>query len=117
MCIRDRHLTIRYEDFIQRPKEQLNRVFRLLGEEVTDLPFLHGRRVSLNATHAVGGSPSRRRTGEIELRLDEEWKTKMEQKDKVAVTALTWPLLLRYGYPSARDIGPWFGASIGSLNS
>ena len=112
-----RHLTVRYEDFVQTPKEQVNRVLRLLGEDVPQPPFLHERLVSLDATHTVGGSPSRRRTGEIELRLDEEWKAKMEQKDKIAVTALTWPLLLRYGYPSARNIGPWFGASIGSLNS
>jgi hypothetical protein len=112
-----RHLTIRYEDFIQRPKEQLNRVFRLLGEEVTDLPFLHGRRVSLNATHAVGGSPSRRRTGEIELRLDEEWKTRMEWKEKAIVAALTWPLLLRYGYPFATNRRLRSGGSLSALRS
>jgi hypothetical protein len=101
-----RHMRVRYEDFVQAPKEQVNRVLRLLGEDVLQPPIVHERLVSLDATHTVGGSPSRRRTGEIELRLDEEWKTKMEQKDKVAVTALTWPLLLWYGYPSAREIGP-----------
>jgi hypothetical protein len=100
-----RHMTVRYEDFVQTPKEQVNRVLRLLGEDVPQPPLLHERLVRLDATHTVGGSPSRRRTGEIELRLDEEWKSNMEQKDKVAVTALTWPLLLRYGYPSARIIG------------
>jgi Sulfotransferase family len=113
----ERRMTIRYEDFVQGPKEQVNRVLRLLGEDVPQLPFVHERLVSLDATHTVGGSPSRRRTGEIELRLDEEWKATMEQRDKVAVTALTWPLLLRYGYPSTRNIGSWFGASLGDLKS
>lgn len=112
-----RHLTVRYEDFVQSPKEQVNRVFRMLGEDAAELPFLRERLVSLDATHTVGGSPSRRRTGEVELRLDEEWKAKMKQKDKAAVTALTWPLLLRYGYPSRRHVGPWSGASLGGLQS
>jgi hypothetical protein len=34
----------------------------------------------------------------IELRPDEEWKVKMRGADKNVVTALTAPLLLKYGY-------------------
>jgi hypothetical protein len=107
-----RHIMVRYEDFVQGPKEQVVRILRLVGEDASHLPFLHERLVNLDATHTVGGSPSRRRTGEIELRLDEEWKAKMKQKDKAVVTALTWPLLLRYGYPFTRNVGPWLEASL-----
>jgi hypothetical protein len=112
-----RHMMVRYEDFVQGPKEQVEWILRLVGEDASQLPFLHERLVNLDATHTVGGSPSRRRTGEIELRLDEEWKAEMQQKDKVAVTALTWPLLLRYGYLSARKIVPWLEAPLASLKS
>jgi len=30
------------------------------------------------------------------LRRDEEWRTGLRQRDKVLVTALTWPLMRRY---------------------
>ncbi len=32
------------------------------------------------------------------MRVDETWKRKMKPSDEAVVTALTRPLLLRYGY-------------------
>jgi hypothetical protein len=32
------------------------------------------------------------------LRRDEEWRTRLEPTDRRRVTALTYPLLRRYGY-------------------
>ena len=34
----------------------------------------------------------------LELAPDDEWKTRMRRGDHRLVTALTWPLLLRYRY-------------------
>jgi glycosyltransferase involved in cell wall biosynthesis len=51
---------------------------------------------------ALGGLPELvqpGRYGEVELRADEEWRGAMRAVDRVMVTALTWPLLLRYRYP------------------
>ena len=55
--------------------------------------------------HVVNGAiaidhlhPVRFRTGTVELRPDEERKAKMSGADKNLVTALTAPLLLKYGY-------------------
>ena len=53
----------------------------------------------LAATHSVSGNPNRFGTGEVELRADEEWRRAMRGLDRGMVTALTWPLLLRYRYP------------------
>ena len=46
----------------------------------------------------MSGNPARFRTGSIELQPDEEWRVKMGGADKNVVTALTAPLLLKYGY-------------------
>jgi D-aminopeptidase len=35
---------------------------------------------------------------EIEVKLDAEWQSRMPRSQAVEVTALTWPLLARYGY-------------------
>jgi hypothetical protein len=55
----------------------------------------------------VSGNPSRFRTGKIELQLDEEWKVKMRGADKNVVTALTAPLLLKYGYLGRMEASKW----------
>jgi hypothetical protein len=36
--------------------------------------------------------------GVIALRLDEEWREKLPPKNRRVVTAISWPLLRRYGY-------------------
>jgi hypothetical protein len=53
----------------------------------------------MTTTHSVSGNPNRFGTGEVELRADEEWRRAMRGRDRGMVTALTWPLLLRYRYP------------------
>ena len=56
------------------------------------------RTIDLRPTHSISGNPDRLRTGPVEIRLDDEWRTGMSRADHRFVTALTWPLLLRYGY-------------------
>jgi hypothetical protein len=91
---------LRYEDFVGDPAFYLPETLARLGfdEEAGGPPVIRGREISLSVDHTVSGNPSRFRTGNIELRPDEEWKVKMRGADKNIVTALTAPLLLRYGY-------------------
>ncbi len=49
-------------------------------------------------THAVAGNPMRFRQGDIELRLDDEWRSRMPRRDRAVTAAITWPLRLAYGY-------------------
>lgn len=95
------YLTLRYEDFVCRPQESVERILKLVQEEATSLPFVGEHKVKLGVTHTTGGNENRFESGIVELRADEEWKEKMQQIDKAIVTTLTWPLLLRYGYLSA----------------
>jgi len=94
-----RYLRLRYEDFIGDPPAAIRRIAALAGEAPAALPFSGPTTVRLAATHSVSGNPNRFGTGEVELRADEEWRRGMRGLDRGMVTALTWPLLLRYRYP------------------
>jgi Sulfotransferase domain len=94
-----RYFRLRYEDFVARPRDSVLRILDWLGEPTVDLPFLGERTVHLEANHTVSGNPSRFRTGLIEVEVDDEWLSFMRPRDRVAVTALTSPLLRRFGYP------------------
>ena len=90
---------LRYEDFVGDPAVWTTKVLTELELGTADgLPFVRGQELTLGANHTVAGNPMRFKVGEIEVRPDEEWKEKMRDVDKTIVTALTWPLLYRYGY-------------------
>jgi Sulfotransferase family len=100
-----RYLRLRYEDFVGDPQAAVRRIAELAGETPAALPFTGPATVRLAATHSVSGNPNRFGTGEVELRADEEWRRAMRSTDRAMVTALTWPLLLRYRYPLRRGKG------------
>jgi hypothetical protein len=94
---------VRYEDLIADPRTELNRVVTDL-----DLPaaeqgfgFLTGSTADLPASHAFSGNPMRAQRGQVVLRADDEWRTAMSRRRRAAISAATWPLLVRYGYPIA----------------
>lgn len=93
-----RYLLLPYEDFVAEPRRSIQGVLELLGEEGAALPFGDDRTVNLDPVHSVAGNPSRFTTGRIEIRSDEAWKRDMSRSRQLAVAALTWPLLARYGY-------------------
>ena len=105
------HLSrLRYEDFVHDPTFYLGEALIRVGfdDESGSLhDVVHGREISLSVDHTVSGNPSRFRTGNIELRPDEEWKAKMRGVDKNVVTALTAPLLLKYGYLGRKEASRW----------
>jgi hypothetical protein len=95
----DKYLRLRYEDFVTDPRASLERTLGLVGE-TTELPLAGEREVKLGVSHTVSGNPNRFETGAVELRPDREWISKMNPRDRTLVTALTLPLLSRYGYPT-----------------
>jgi hypothetical protein len=68
----------------------------------------------LGNSHGLSGNPSRFSHGEVTLRADEAWRERMPRRDRVVVTALGSPLLLRYGWqlstrprlPSTTGVSP-----------
>ena len=101
---------LRYEDFVSDPTVYLAETLVGVGfdNEADKLhDVIRGRQISLARDHTVSGNPGRFRTGSIELKPDEEWKVKMTGVDKNMVTALTAPLLLKYGYLGEKYSSNW----------
>jgi hypothetical protein len=90
---------IKYEDFVSDPKSQLEKIFLSLGEQDYNLDYITESGVYLSDNHAIFGNPSSRfKSGLVPIRLDQEWEKKLGYLEKLTVTSLTFPLLLRYGY-------------------
>jgi UDP-N-acetylglucosamine transferase subunit ALG13 len=92
------YLMVRYEDLVTRPARELKRILRGMGDEARSLDFVEEHTVALKPTHTVDGNPMRFSEGKVALRADDEWRRSMRGTDRAVVTALTAPLLVRYGY-------------------
>ena len=97
----DRRCRVTYESLVDDPVREVSRIVRLLGT-----PDDEARRLVEDATpfvarrgHTIGGNPVRFQVGPIALRADDEWRGRLTSTQKLVVSALTAPLLLRYGYP------------------
>lgn len=95
------YMWIRYEDLVRDPKEALHRILEHAGAswKGEDLSFLEGSQLTLETNHTVYGNRLRFTVGGLTIRADEEWKRGMPRASRSVVTAMTFPLLLRYGYP------------------
>jgi hypothetical protein len=103
-AVRRRHpkegsVLLRYEDFVAHPRRALEEIVGLAGGDPEGLPLNDDRTATLGSNHSVSGNPSRFQTGAVSLRIDDEWLRAQRLRDRLVTTALTWPLLLRYGYP------------------
>lgn len=92
---------LRYEDFVNDPHGRLSATIAELGLADTnpDLSHVHRDALELPQSHGVAGNPSRFEHGVVALRADEAWRTKLPERDRRVVTAITTPWLLRYDYP------------------
>jgi hypothetical protein len=98
-------MVMRYESLIERPREQLGRAVAFAGLSAgggslgfVDDPPGSAAAVELAPGHTIAGNPMRFATGRVELRSDEAWRTELPAPAARTVTALTRPLLRRYGY-------------------
>ncbi len=97
---------LRYERFLADPTGALRGLAAFvgvpLGEHGNELEFLHDGYAELPPAHTVSGNPMRFRTGQVLLRQDEEWRSRLPVGQRRLVTALTSPLLAGYGYLRSR---------------
>ncbi|WP_243664286.1 hypothetical protein [Rhodothermus marinus] len=77
------------------PIYTIKAIGKLVGFSV---PWTSLSEITIETNHTVWGNPSRMRTGKVEIRLDDAWRRNMPLKDRLLVTALSWPWLLKYGY-------------------
>jgi hypothetical protein len=100
------YVRVRYDDLIDDPAHQISRIAMVLGEPdvANDLPFLNEAQASISVQHTIAGNPMRFGSGELTLHHDDRWKTRTNAKDRRVVTALTWPLLRRYGFTDSAPV-------------
>jgi hypothetical protein len=98
----DRYLRVRYEDLMERPQETVGRILAMVGMAGAATPFVDERTVTLGVNHTVAGNPDRLRHGLTRLRADGGGPDDLRTRDRLLVTALAAPLLLRYGYAMRR---------------
>lgn len=95
-------LFLRYESLVADPQRSMQRILEHVGEHTT----AHAPRTpnGMPGAHTISGNPVRFGGAPSVLRLDEEWKIAMSARQRRLVSAVTWPLLKRYGYlASARS--------------
>ena len=93
-----KYVKVKYREFIANPKQSMQRILDMLGEDHRSLSYIDGENVLLDSTHTCHGNQSRMKTGTIRLLLDERWKKEMPLGEKLVVTLLTWPMLLLNRY-------------------
>ncbi|MFJ2028786.1 sulfotransferase [Streptosporangium sp. NPDC087985] len=88
---------VRYEDLLEAPGDTLRRLVARIGIRPR-LDFLADCEAELSTAHTASGNPMRFAVGRIDLTPDDGWRTAASARHQRLVTALTWPLMNRYGY-------------------
>lgn len=89
---------VNYETFVREPQKVVRGICEFVGQPDAKLPFTSESEVHLNPNHTVAGNPNRLKTGNVKLKVDNEWETKMNGALKGMVTLLTAPTRHRFGY-------------------
>ena len=94
------YLRVRYEDFVESPKDTLLDVLDFAGQghDADQLQFLDGETLQLAPSHSVAGNPMRFATGEVVIKRDERWRSEMATRNRAQVELLTAPFRHLYGY-------------------
>ncbi len=92
------YLRVLYEDFARCPQKLLGETVKMVEGRHAELPFISPNCVKLNGNHTVWGNPNRLANGEIELRVDDEWKGRLSFGQTILAISLSWPLMLKYKY-------------------
>jgi len=97
-------LLVRYESFVREPRRTLAAVAQFAGLELdgTALDFIEGNTIRLQPAHTVSGNPLRFAAGRLEIRPDEAWRTQLPRRERLLVSALTYPQLAHYRFTGRR---------------
>lgn len=97
---------IRYEELLDNPRGAVYGLATYAGLDPStlDLSFLHrdedgADHADLRPCHSAAGNPMRFTVGRVALRRDDAWRRSLHPRQRRLVSALTAPLLGRYGYP------------------
>jgi hypothetical protein len=93
-------LFLNYESLVRSPRAELIKIAQHARMPVDEasLAFVGEGEVELGPDHLVAGNRMRLQSGALQLRTDEEWRTRLTPSQRRAVSLVTLPLLRRYGY-------------------
>lgn len=89
---------IRYEDFVADPGTTVQRIAAACDSPSTDMRWLKDGEVWLGPAHTVSGNPVRFQQGWTRVKPDLEWREKLAGGQRRVISAVTGPLLAKYGY-------------------
>lgn len=92
---------VRYEDLTERPLDTLASIAEFVGEPHLGIEVEGENTIELHGNHTVWGNAARFKRGPVRIRQDDEWMKKLSPSNRVVVTMLASPLLIRYGYSFA----------------
>ena len=96
------YVRVVYERFAEDPAPTLRYVASELGLELP-AGFAASGSVDLPPDHTCAGNPSRFKVGTVAIRPDVRWRQQYPRHLRWAVTAMSWPWLVSYGYPLGRS--------------
>jgi hypothetical protein len=97
-------IRVLYEDLVQQPRTTLAKLLRFLGTSQAASDTLANGTFGNATYHTIGGNRARFMTGQVHIKEDAAWRTKMTRRDRLMCTALSLPVLIAYGY-RVRDAG------------
>jgi len=95
---------LHYEAFVGQPRLVMGQLAARLGLQGHDELWLSDNEVLVSASnHLFAGNPNRVQHGPIQIRPDDEWRTRMPVRQQRFVFALSLPALWMLGYLGARS--------------
>jgi hypothetical protein len=94
----ERFFRLRLEDFVAFPRRSLESILEFVGEAPSSLPLTDDRFAQLGTSHMIGGNPSTRPPGVVEIQDSSEWRSHQGRWDRWLSSATALPLMQRYGY-------------------
>lgn len=89
---------IAFEEFVYAPQQRYLELMEFIGAPPAASMFIDEHTVRLTPSHTIAGNPDRR-VGEVrEIRLDEAWRTELSARERLAITAVSAPLMRKFGY-------------------
>jgi hypothetical protein len=96
---RSRYIRLRYEDFVGDPSNAISSLLSEVGWiDESAVALTDERIVELGEIHSMSGNPQRFETGPVKIRRGSNWREKIGPMNYAYSTAVSWPLLIRYGY-------------------
>ncbi|MEO0513840.1 MAG: sulfotransferase domain-containing protein [Planctomycetota bacterium] len=89
---------VNYEQFMNAPEVTVRRIADFARHVPNRSPFVESHEVHVEPCHSVSGNPNRFRQGNLKLRLDNEWETKMSSAMQLTVSTITMFNRPAFGY-------------------